>query len=302
MNQPIRFTLPLRSRLMFLFLTLVIGMIITGTISYFIMRSGMTTPKVRIATVMQDLFLFILPAIATAVIITRRPAELLAIAPVRIVPLTWIAAIGALIASIPAMNTLVEWNASLSLPDSLASVEQWMRTSEESAQAMIEVLTGPHSVISLIISILIVGIFAGFSEEILFRGALQRILVTGHINVHAAVWFTAFIFSAIHLQFFGFFPRLLLGAFFGYLLVWTRSLWVPVTLHALNNTIVVISMWRSQAAATATQPIADSNSASSVSTLDLNTLGAGSPLWVSLSIILTALFLYLVIRSSRSTQ
>ena len=99
---------------------------------------------------------------------------------------------------------------------------------------------------ALAVNVLIVGVAAGFSEELLFRGAFQRLLTTGGMNRHLAVWAVAFVFSAVHMQFFGFFPRLLLGAYFGYLLLWTRNIWVPVAAHTLNNTIYVVTAWIQQ--------------------------------------------------------
>ena len=77
---------------------------------------------------------------------------------------------------------------------------------------------------SLIVSVLIVGVFAGFSEELFFRGAMQRIMMSTRLNLHVTIWVVAVIFSLFHFQFFGFMPRLLLGAYFGYLLVLRRSL------------------------------------------------------------------------------
>ena len=59
----------------------------------------------------------------------------------------------------------------------------------------------------------------------------------------ASVWIAAFVFSAMHFQFFGFIPRLLLGAFFGYLYIWSGSIWTSVFAHALNNSMVVITAW-----------------------------------------------------------
>ena len=99
------------------------------------------------------------------------------------------------------------------------------------------------SVPALIVNILIIGVGAGVAEEILFRGCFQRLLVTGGINHHVAIWCVAFIFSAIHFQFFGFVPRMLLGAYFGYLMYWSKSVWIPAIAHTLNNTMVVITAW-----------------------------------------------------------
>ena len=81
---------------------------------------------------------------------------------------------------------------------------------------------------------------AGLSEEMLFRGAMLPTMQDSRLGTHAVVWLVAIIFSAIHLQFYGFIPRMLLGVWLGYLLVWTRSLWVPIIAHTLNNSTVVL--------------------------------------------------------------
>jgi membrane protease YdiL (CAAX protease family) len=50
---------------------------------------------------------------------------------------------------------------------------------------------------------------------------------------------TAFIFSLMHLQFYGFLPRIILGVILGYLFVWSKNLWIPILIHFLNNALVV---------------------------------------------------------------
>ena len=95
----------------------------------------------------------------------------------------------------------------------------------------------------LTIMILIVGVLTGIGEEFVFRGIVQRLFLEKFRNRHIAVWTTAIIFSAIHFQFYGFVPRMLLGAFFGYLLVWSGNIWLPVTAHALNNSLSVIGAY-----------------------------------------------------------
>lgn len=198
----------------------------------------------RIGAVVQDLFIFVIPAIATAMVSTRLPARLLLVDNTPRLNMLLLTLILMLV-SVPAMNMLVEWNDSLKLPDSMAAIAAQMRAMEESAQNSVEILMGGSSVGSLIISILIIGIMAGFSEELFFRGALQRLL-SFSLNVHVAIWLSAFIFSAFHLQFFGFFPRFLLGAFFGYLLYWSGSLWLPIAAHVFNNSLVAIVQWLRQ--------------------------------------------------------
>lgn len=197
--------------------------------------------SLRIMAVVQDIFMFILPAIATAMISTRLPAWLLRIDKFPNAGLS-LTVLCIMVVSIPAMNMLVEWNSNLTFPDSMSEIALKMKMMEEAADASVNAMLSGNGLGSLIMGILIIGIFAGFSEEIFFRGALQR-FIGFTVNHHVAIWLTAFIFSAIHLQFFGFIPRLLLGAFFGYLAYWSGSLWLAVYAHVFNNSMVVITKW-----------------------------------------------------------
>ena len=114
---------------------------------------------------------------------------------------------------------------------------------ENAAQQATDMLLSGSSVWDLIASVVCVGLLTGLGEEMFFRGALQRICCDGMRRRHLAVWTAAFVFSALHFQFFGFVPRLVLGAFFGYAYLWSGSLWVPVIGHALNNSAVVAFVW-----------------------------------------------------------
>ncbi|MCM1076609.1 MAG: CPBP family intramembrane metalloprotease [Bacteroides sp.] len=254
----------------------IIGSILIGLVT----RGGYTTQTLRVSTVLQDCIIFIVPAIVSAILISQYPANFLGInRGFKIEEFLW--AVVALLFSIPAMNALVELNESMTLPESLSGIEQMMRDAEQRAQDSVDILLGNHTIGSLIVNILIVGILAGFSEEILFRGALQRILLSCRLNCHVAIWLTAFLFSAFHLQFFGFFPRLLLGGYFGYLFYWSRSLWLPAALHAFNNSLVVYTMWQTQNSGDEYREIGET----------INTWGAHSPWLILISIFLTAIII-----------
>lgn len=147
------------------------------------------------------------------------------------------------VAMTPAMNWLVAWNASVSLPESMAPLEQWLKAQEMGAQEATSQVVDVSSPFDLCLTILLVGILTGLCEETFFRGALQQIFICGTKKGHLAVWISALIFSAMHFQFYGFVPRLVLGAFFGYMYLWSGSLWVPVVGHAINNTAVVVLTW-----------------------------------------------------------
>ncbi len=267
---------------MFLF-CLIVASLLIGLLPYFIERPE---SAIRIGTVVQDFMVFILPAIATALAASRLPARLLAVD-------RWAGWCGVLFTllvmclSVPAMNMVIEWNQDIHLPASMAALESQMRAMEEAAAASAEMLIGGTGIGSLIVSVMIVGVLAGFSEELFFRGALQRLLCMTRMNKHVAIWLTAFIFSAVHFQFFGFVPRMLLGAFFGYLLWWSGSLWLPVIAHIFNNTLVVISEY-----------VSDNNIAS----FDIDSVGTTSVPLVIASLLLTIAGLWWLRRNLSEQQ
>jgi uncharacterized protein len=84
-------------------------------------------------------------------------------------------------------------------------------------------------------TIMAIIVFPAICEEITFRGVLQPSIGRITKNPHLAIWITAFIFSFIHFQFYGFLPRMVLGALFGYMVLWTGSLWTSIAAHALHN-------------------------------------------------------------------
>lgn len=139
----------------------------------------------------------------------------------------------------PFINWLGDWNSRLSLPTWLSGVEHWMRMMEQQNDALVNRFLAVHSLRGLFFNILLIAIIPAFAEEFFFRGTVQR-LFAKKMNIHLAVWLTAFIFSAVHVEFYGFVPRLLLGAYLGYLLVWSGSIWLPVVAHFVNNVIGVI--------------------------------------------------------------
>ena len=196
---------------------------------------------ILIITLVQDVLVFIIPAVVCMSLVFKRPTAAMCFdrAP------SWRAValmVVVCLVSIPAMNAIVKWNDGLHLPQFLSGVEQALRTMEDAAAAMTEKLLAVDTVPMLLFSLLVVAFMAGLSEEMLFRGSLLRIWQLGErTNVHVVIWMVAILFSAVHMQFFGFVPRMLLGAYLGYLLLWTRSLWVPIFAHTLNNGMVVVA-------------------------------------------------------------
>lgn len=142
-------------------------------------------------------------------------------------------------AAIPLVNALVEWNQKLSLPESMAGIESWMRSTEAAAEKLTKAFLQADNFYVFLVNILMIGVLPAIGEELLFRGCLQQIFRKWMRNHHLAVWITAFLFSFIHFQFYGFVPRLLMGVLLGYLFVWSANLWVPIIIHFVNNSMAV---------------------------------------------------------------
>lgn len=142
--------------------------------------------------------------------------------------------------SMPIVEVLSNINQHLSLPPSLKGIEQWMRDSEKSAEKATAVLLKMNNLFDLFKAILLVAALTAVVEELMFRGALQTIFYRWTRNPHAAIWITAALFSAFHMEFFGFLPRLMLGVFFGYFVYWSGSIWTSVWAHFLNNGTAVV--------------------------------------------------------------
>ena len=142
--------------------------------------------------------------------------------------------------AMPLINGLSLWNEQLHLPGFLESVEAWMRAAEAKAMAITEAFLAVNTPLGLAVNILIIAIIPALGEELLFRGVVQKELSKWSGKVHLSIWITAFLFSAIHLQFLGFFPRFLIGGLLGYMFYWSGSIWLPILAHFVNNAVAVI--------------------------------------------------------------
>jgi len=134
-----------------------------------------------------------------------------------------------------------EINALLDLPEWLSGLEEWIMKMEDDSEQLMEKLMVVKTFPSLLLNIFMIAILPAIGEEVLFRGVLQKIFVRLFKSGHLAVWFTAILFSALHLEFLGFLPRLVLGLVFGYLYLWSGKLWLSILAHFVNNAVPTIA-------------------------------------------------------------
>ncbi|MGC3978502.1 MAG: CPBP family intramembrane metalloprotease [Paludibacteraceae bacterium] len=134
----------------------------------------------------------------------------------------------------PFINLLAYLNGQIQLPASMKGLEGVFNTHEEGVEKLTNEFLAAHTVGGYLFNLFVMAVIPAFGEELFFRGALQRIF-SEQFSKHTSVWIVAIIFSFIHFQMSGFIPRMLLGAMFGYMVVWTRTLWLPMLAHLVNN-------------------------------------------------------------------
>ncbi len=190
-----------------------------------------------------------------------------------------------LIVAVPLVNFLIAFNENMQLPQFLSSLEEWMRQSEAAAQDLTVAFLDMHSVTDLLFNLFMMAVLPALGEELIFRGIIQRLFKELTGNIHIAIILAAIIFSAFHMQFYGFIPRMLLGVLFGYLLYWTGSLWLPIIAHFVNNALAVTLAWLNRDMALP---------------FDQDTIGTGEGEWklVVVSLILTSMIIVMIRRST----
>jgi membrane protease YdiL (CAAX protease family) len=143
---------------------------------------------------------------------------------------------------LPLVNAVNEWNQSIHLPSVFGTLEQTLRGMEDQATKAIELIIYYDNTPQFLILFFLVAILPAVGEELLFRGIVQNEILQIFRNPHLAIFLSAFLFSFVHFQFFGFFPRMLLGMLFGYLYYWSGNILIPVSIHCLNNGLTLINM------------------------------------------------------------
>lgn len=239
----------------------------------------MNSSTIRYILLYQDIFLFILPASLAICCWSEKPIEWIKLhtkTDYKIV----LGAIALMIIALPGSNLLAYLNQQISLPESLAAVEQWMQQQEKEAEQVLKILLDDPRLGEFFLNFTVISLLAGLGEELCFRGTLQGLMN----HTKTAIWITAIVFSAVHMQFYGFIPRMLMGALFGYMLVWSNNLLIPIAMHCTNNGVIAILYYIAKV--------------QEIDTQKMDAFGTEDTLWAGiLSLILVAVGIYILRRS-----
>ncbi len=194
---------------------------------------------IKIFQMLSSIGTFIIPCFLLALIEKRRTQyfNFSLPTPKRLLPLS----VAVMLVSLPLLELSILINLKMQLPDFLSGLESWMKEKELEMENLTKLLITTTTYSGLALNLLMIAVLPAIGEELLFRGALQNIFTRWAKNPHLGIWIAAILFSAIHVQFYGFLPRMLMGALFGYLYYWGKSIWLPILAHFVNNAYATIS-------------------------------------------------------------
>jgi len=189
--------------------------------------------------VVQFLALYIIPVFLFARFCDAKPTHYLGLTSAK--PIYFILGITVLLVALP----FVDWTGTINnalIPET-TSIGKWMKESEEATAKQIGFMLKRDTVQDLFMNLVLVAVFAGVGEELFFRGVLQRLFIKFFKSPWAGILVTAFIFSAIHLQFYGFIPRFILGILLGLMYWYSGSLWPSIIAHFVYDAFAVVMIW-----------------------------------------------------------
>lgn len=204
-----------------------------------------TTTGLKFLQLFSSIGMFLLPPLIGAFLLAHNFKDFLSLRKTSWVVI--LVTMGAMYFFTPFIDYTTALNENLHLPDNLAWIENWMKSMEDKNTEITQTFLKVNSLGGFILNLFVLALVPAIGEELFFRGLIQKSIEKTTHNIHLAIWSAGILFSAIHLQFYGFFPRLFLGVLFGYLLYYSGSIIVPIVCHFLNNsTIVFLSYFAKQ--------------------------------------------------------
>lgn len=227
------------SVLAFTLLSIIAGLLIfrvpvTEWMQLIDMTDPANIPVLKFLQITQSLSLFVIPPVIFGWFVARNPLRYLKIDKNPDSKLVTVVLVLAVLI-LPVLNLLSVVNLEMQLPGFLSRIEDWMKRTEDQAGDLTEAFLTVDTFAGYLVNVLMVVLIPAFGEEFFFRGVLQRVFHKWFRNPHVAIVFVAVIFSAFHMQFYGFMPRFVLGVLFGYLFYWSGNIWYPVLAHLINN-------------------------------------------------------------------
>ena len=226
------------TKLLTFMLLLVFGIVFSSVLGVLVaMTNGgsiFDLKNLQIIQVLNQVIGFLMPPVVYVMLVQEKPFKYLGF---NKLPAWSILGIVAIFTVIPFLSMVTDWNDGIVIPESMRAIEEQLRNTQKQSEEIIKTFISQGSLCS---SLLIIAALAAVSEELLFRSVIQKALIKLFKNAHVAIVVTAFVFSAVHMDFFGFFPRFILGIMLGYMFWMSGSIIPSMLMHFVNNATIVM--------------------------------------------------------------
>lgn len=226
------------SKILIFLLLFIFGLVFSTVLGMFfvnIVDVDMSSVRgLQILQICNQVIGFLLPPLLYVMLVKEEPFNYLGL---KKLPVWSLLGIVMMFTIVPFNAWVAEWNEGIAFPESMKAIEESLRNLKELNDATAEKLMLGSN---LVVGILIFGLLAAISEEILFRSVIQKAFIKLFKNAHIAIIVTAFVFSAFHGDIYGFFPRFILGLMLGYMFWLSKSIWASIIMHFTNNTTIVM--------------------------------------------------------------
>ena len=119
-------------------------------------------------------------------------------------------------------------------------IPKWLLFYDQNIYAITKAFLVMNSSVDLIVNLLVLAILPALGEELVFRGFLQKKIISFSKKPYLSIFFTALLFSVVHMQFEGVLPRFILGSVLGLMFYFSSNIWIPIIAHFINNALIVI--------------------------------------------------------------
>lgn len=185
------------------------------------------------------LIMFAFPALVFATIVNRKPFPYLGFNARANYKQVFIVAVIAF-SALYAQSFFSSLNEMIPIPKSWAVA---FKTADEKYNTQVLAMAKMNSFGDYMLSLIMLALLPAIFEEMLFRGALQQVLIKLFRNAFVGILFTSLIFSAVHMSWAGFLTRAFLGMVLGYIFYYGKNIWLNILLHFINNGVVVTVLY-----------------------------------------------------------
>lgn len=207
------------------------------------MQTSMMNPafvnEVRVIQTVLAAFIFLVPALATALIMNKKPLTYLGFKQKNSLKTIGLGIL-VMAATVVLSGTLATLTEMIPLSPGLTT---YFKGLEDTYMKQVKVLSEMSGIPDLIMSLLVMALAPAIFEEVFFRGGFQQMMTKSTGNVLVSIIVTSILFSAIHFSFYGFLSRTAMGIVLGLLFAKSGNLWVPILAHFFNNAVAVLQVY-----------------------------------------------------------